>query len=65
MLVASKPHGLNAIRELYVPALEAVFDSDELIEVKRSFGRIIGRIQEILEVVVKVYPELDDLRDQT
>lgn len=32
-------------------------------ELKMHIGRIIGRLQEIFEIVIAIYPDLDDLKD--
>ena len=32
-------------------------------ELEMHIGRIIGRLQEVLEIVITIYPDLDDLKD--
>ena len=61
-----RDHALKAIQELmtlsYFSAEKCSLEQDE--QLKRGVGLSVGRIQmEILEVINRAYPELDDLLD--
>jgi hypothetical protein len=51
---------LTAIRQIH-EIFESHSETDD--NIKFHVGRIIGRMQEVLEVVIAIYPDLDDLKD--
>jgi hypothetical protein len=62
-----RDHALKAIRELmtlYYFSTEKCSSPEEHEQIKRGVGLSVGTIQmEILEVINRAYPELDDLLD--
>lgn len=61
-----RDHALTAIRELMTLVYFSAdrCSPEEYEQLKRGVGLSIGRIQmEILEVINRAYPELDDLLD--
>ena len=51
---------LTAIRQIH-EIFETHSEADD--NIKFHVGRIIGRMQEVLEVVIAIHPDLDDLKD--
>jgi hypothetical protein len=61
-----KTHALKSITELSLLLLAANnnMTEDKFALIKRGVGLSIGRIQtEILDIVYREYPDLDDLKD--